>query len=192
MKIAYLLCLIGCIVSYGPYFWDISYNTLYEVEMSKFYPLDYMPGGTSYYFRVAVEQDDKMQIQLTVQKGAIINFKVDVCGFYGRPSDTQVITGHDNCRNALTGKYDGTEYDRDVYKYDFETITGINYLAIHIQTTDSLYYLSVYIYSAKGTAIALILILIFLPCIIIAAIVIFCLRRCGIITIGGGVSSNKI
>ena len=115
--------------------------------MSKFYPLDYMPGGTSYYFKVAVEQDDPMQIQLTVLKGARINFKVDVCGFYGRPSDHQVIRGHDNCRNSLTGKYDRTENDRDVYKYDFKTISGINYLAVHIQTTDSLYYFSVYIYS---------------------------------------------
>jgi len=192
MKITYLLFLIGLIASYGPYFWDISYNTLYEVDMAKFYPYDYMPGGTSYYFRVPVEQDDDMQIQLTVQKNALIDFKVDVCGFYGKPSDSQVISGHDNCRNELSGKFDGTEYDRDVYKYDFETITGINYLAIHIQTKAALYYLSVYIYSAKGTAIALILILIFLPCICIAAIVIFFLRRCGVITIGGGVSSNKI
>ena len=190
MKITYLLFIIGCIVSYGPYFYDITYNKVYEVDMTKFAPYNYMPGGTSYYFRVPVEEDDSMQIQLTVQKGAIIDFKVDVCGFYGRPSDSQVITGHDNCRNALSGKFDGTEYDRDVYLYDFETITGINYLAIHIQTQASLYYLSVYIYSAKGTAIALILILIFLPCIIIAAIVIFCLQRCGVISIG--VSSNKI
>ena len=151
MKITYLLFLIGLISSYGPYFYDISYNTLYEVDMAKFYPYSYMPGGTSYYFRVPVEEDDAMQIQLTVLKGASINFKVDVCGFYGRPTDAQVISGHHNCRNALTGKYVGSEYDRDVYKYDFEKITGINYLAIHIQTTDSLYYLSVNIYSAKGT-----------------------------------------
>jgi len=192
MKIIYLLFLIGLIASYGPYFYDITYNRLYEVDMAKFYPNNFMPGGTSYFFRVAVEQDDAMQIQLTVDKGAVINFKVDVCGFYGRPSDSQVISGHDNCRNSLQGKFDGTESDRDVYKYDFETITGINYLAIHIQTTDSLYYLSVYIYSSKGTAIALILILIFLPCICIAAVVIFFLRRCGVITIGGGVSSYKI
>ena len=192
MKITYLLFLIGLIASYGPYFYDINYNTLYEVDMAKFAPYNYMPGGTSYYFRVPVEEDDAMQIQLTVDKGAVINFKVDVCGFYGRPSDSQVISGHNNCRNALQGKFDGTDSKGDVYKYDFETITGINYLAIHIQTTDSLYYLSVYIYSSKGTAIALILILIFLPCICIAAIVIFFLRRCGVITIGGGVSSYKI
>ena len=152
MKITYLLFLIGLIASsYGPFFYDISYNTLYEVNMARFAPYNYMPGGTSYYFRVPVEQDDEMQIQLRVQKGEIINFKVDVCGFYGMPSDEQVIYGHDSCRNSLIGKYNGTESDRDVYKYDFETTTGINYLAIHIQTKNSLHYLSVYVSSSKGT-----------------------------------------
>ena len=190
MKITYLLLLIGSIMASTEYFYDISYNTEYEVDMSKFYPYNFMPAGTHYYFRVAVEEDDKMQIQLTVQKNAIINFKVDVCGFMGRPSDSQVLNGHDRCRNSLSGRLDRTEHDRDIYLFDFETITGVNYLAIHLENYDSLYYLSVYIYSAKGSYIALILILIFLPCIIIAAIVIFCLRRCGVISIG--VSSNKI
>ena len=151
MKIIYLLFLIGLIASYGPYFWDINYNTLYEVDMVKFYPYNYMPAGTSYFFRVPVEEDDNMQIKLTVQKGASINFKVDVCGFYGRPTYEQIVTGHHNCRNALTGKYVGTENGHDVYKYDFETTTGINYLAIHIQTKNSLHYLSVYVSSSKGT-----------------------------------------
>ena len=151
MKITYLLFLIGLIASYGPYFWDINYNTLYEVDMAKFAPLNYMPAGTSYFFRVPVEEDDDMQIKLTVQKGVSVNFKVDVCGFYSRPSDTQVINGHDSCRNSLIGKFVGTESDRDVYKYDFETTRGINYLAIHIQTKNSLHYLSVYVSSSKGT-----------------------------------------
>ena len=77
-----------------------------------------------------------------------------------------------------------------MYLYDFKTADNVHYLGIRIENLLPLHYLSVYVYSAKGSNLALILILIFLSCIIIAAIVIFFLKKYGIITIG--VSSNKI
>ena len=148
MKITYLLLLIGSIMaSSDNYFYDINYNKEYELNMDKFYPYTYMPAGSNSFFRVGVEEDDKMQIQLTVEKNAIISFKVDVCGFVSRPSDIQVLVGHDHCKNNLRGKLDHSENDKDVYLYDFEPTKGINYVAIHIENHDALYYFSIKITS---------------------------------------------
>ena len=129
------------------YFYDINYNKEYELDMNTLYPYNYMPAATNFYFRVGVEEDKKMKIQITVQKNAIIAFTVDVCGFVGRPSDIEVLTDHDRCRNKLLGKLDNSKNDRDVYLYDFEPIKDVNYLAIHIKNYDSIYYFSIKITS---------------------------------------------
>ena len=184
----YLVLLIGIALASTDYkFYDINYNTEYEVDISYFG--QYLPANFHYFFRLSVEPDDKMQIQLKVLKNAIIDFHVDICGFQTFPDSRNIFFGNPACVRLKNTR---SSYDSyyDKYLYDFETATGIYYLGVHLENLASLHYLSVYVHSAKGSYIALILILIFLPCIIIAAIVIFCLRRCGIITIG--VSSNKI
>ena len=186
----YLVLLIGIVLTStdaDSKFYDIVYNKEYEVDISQFG--QYLPANFHYYFRLSVEEDDKMQIQLKVFRNAVIKFNVDVCGFQTFPNTYAVWTGNSACAR-LNNKVGRQDDYYDMYLYDFETAIGIHYLGIHMENLLALHYLSVYVYSAKGSYIALILILIFLPCIIIAAIVIFCLRRCGIITIG--VSSNKI
>ena len=184
----YLVLLIGIAFASTDYkFYDINYNTEYVVDISKFG--DYLPANFHYFFRLSVEEDDKMQIQLKVLRDAIINFNVYVCGFEIFPNSREIFFGNPACVKLQNTRSSLDDY-YDKYLYDFETAIGIHYLGVHLENLYSLHYLSVYVYSAKGSYIALILILIFLPCIIIAAIVIFCLRRCGVITIG--VSSNKI
>ena len=88
-----------------------------------------------------------MQIEIKVQKGSIINFKInfklDVCGFYGRPSDLQVLNGHNLCLNALQGKKEDSDNNYDIYLFDFEAFKFPDYLAIHIQSVYAFYYLSV-------------------------------------------------
>ena len=196
MKAFYLLLLIGCTFtstdydydSWGFKLYDIYYNTAYEVDTTQFKE-KFLPQYFRYYFRLKVEEDDKMQIQLTVIKRAIAQFDVRVCAYQTFPDDHYIISGHSGCV-FLEPKLDHTDGNSDVYLFDFETQVGVYYLGVLVRNYYALDYLQVYIFSAKGSYIALILILIFLPCIIIAAIVIFCLRRCGVITIG--VSSNKI
>ena len=194
MKVFYLLVLIGCVLtstdydSWGYKLYDIYYNTKYEVDTLQFKE-GYLPANFQYYFRLQVEEDDKMQIQLTVIKRAIIQFDVRVCAYQTKPDDNYIYSGHTSCV-FLNPEVDHTDGNADVYLFDFETQVGIHYLGVLVRNYHALDYLQVYIYSAKGSYVALILILIFLPCIIIAAIVIFCLRRCGVISIG--VSSNKI
>ena len=168
--------------------YDIYYNTDYTVDTTQFTE-GYLPANFKYYFRLQVEEDDKMQIQLKVIKRAVIQFGVRVCAYQIKPSDDEIYSGHNSC-TLLEPKLDHTDGNTDVYLFDFETQTGVNYLGVLVKNYNSLDYLNVYIYSTKGSYVALILILIFLPCIIIAAIVIFCLRRYGVISFG--VSSNKI
>ena len=194
MKAFYLLLLIGCTFTktdydnWGYKLYDIYYNTKYEVDTSQFVE-GYLPQNFQYYFRLQVEEDDKMQIQLTVIKRAIAQFDVRVCAYQTKPDDNYIYSGHSGCA-FLDTKLDHSDGNSDVYLFDFETQVGVHYLGVLVRNYYALDYLQVYIFSAKGSYVALILILIFLPCIIIAAIVIFCLRRCGVITIG--VSSNKI
>lgn len=194
MKAFYLLLLIGCTFTstdydnWGYKLYDIYYNTEYTVDTSQFSE-GYLPANFQYYFRLRVEEDDKMQIQLSVIKRAVIQFDVRVCAYQTQPTDQQIYSGHQGCA-FLTPKLDHSDGNTDVYKFDFETQVGVYYLGVLVRNYYALDYLNVYIYSAKGSYLALILILIFLPCIIIAAIVIFCLRRCGVISVG--VSSNTI
>ena len=190
MKKIYLVLLIGIVLTSTKIhskFYDIVNNKEYVVNITDFG--DFLPDNFHYFFRLSVEEDDKMQIQIKVFRNAIIDFKVDVCGFATYPDDFSVFFFNTDCY-PLDNKIGRSDDYYDMYLYDYETADNIHYLGIHMENLHPLHYLSVYVYSNKGSYLALILILIFLPCIIIAAIVIFCLRRYGIITIGA--SSNKM
>ena len=185
MKISYLILFLGCILSTTDYkFYDIYYNKEYTVDVSQ-WPQGYLPANYNYYFRVSVHRNDEMQIQLKVLINAVINFKVDICGFSGYPSEQNVLTGYGgSCANSLQAAIadDGSYYK--TYVYPFTTGENVDYLAIHMQNFLALDYLSVYVYSKTGMAIGILLLIIFLPCIIVVAVVVFILRRCGCITIG--------
>ena len=199
MKISILLLLIGSILSSTDYdekyyhFYDITFNERYYVDVTR-YDEGYLPGGHNYYFRLGVYPNDKMEIQCTVQRYAIIAFKVDVCPFTYKPSNNDVYHGNAYCANGLSGEK--TEYETyDRYTYPFSTSENVNYLAVHLQNYQSLNYLDVYIYSESGMGVSLILLIIFLPCIIIAAVVLVILKYCcgcNITIRGGGTKSNMI
>ena len=143
MKIIFLFFFIGSVITSSEnYFFDIIYNKEYEVDVNKF-PMNYIPENAGYYFRSKVDQNGKMQIEIKVLKNAIIEFKLDVCAFFRRPSDIQVLTHHDSCMNGLQGKKDNSDSIYDKYLYDIETTVGANYLVIHLQNYFSLNYLSV-------------------------------------------------
>ena len=194
MKISYLLLLIGYIFCSSDlsHFYDINFNTEYKVDTSK-YPGNYLPAGHSYFFRLAVSPNDEMEIQCTVDRRAIIYFKVDVCAYAYVPTNDQVETGYNGaCVANLEGaKTEYNTYDR--YTYPFSTGDNVQYLSVHLQNSESLYYLTVYIYSEKGMATGILLLIIFLPCIIVVGVVLAILRFCcGCNFLGGSVRVNMI
>ena len=143
MKIVYLLLLIGNIITASSHnnIYDIIDNKEYEIEVSKF-PQNYIPASTSFYFRIKVEQSERYKVKVKVIKNAIIDFKLDICGFGDCPSDIQILNGHDGCVNRL--KYEKENLDNyDSYVFDYDTLEGIDYLGIHLQNFNALDYLSV-------------------------------------------------
>ncbi len=194
MKISYLLILIG--MSYVFASGDtmaavrtIDYNTRYYVDMYQFYE-GYLPAGFVYFFRIDAEEDDEMEVRLKVISNAIAYFQVDVCAYSLYPSDDYIINNQNYCGISLACTERETDGRYTELFYPFTTGANVEYIAIRVTVLRSLDYLSVYVYSSKGMAIAILLLIIFLPCIIVAAVVVYFLKRCGIIRIG--VSSNMI
>ena len=192
MKISYLILFLGCILSSTDYkFYDITFNKEYIVDITQWRE-GYLPGNFNYYFRLQAIPSDDLQIQLTVLINAVIDFQVDICGFYDCPSDDSALSGYGgSCANSLQGVITDDGYKYKTYSYPFSTTENVNYLTIHMQNKLALHYLSVYVYSktgkqlsAAGLALGILLLIIFLPCIIVVAVVVFILRRCGCITIG--------
>ena len=198
MKISILLLLIGSILSSTDYdekyyhFYDINFNERYYVNMKQFNE-GFLPAGHNYYFRLPVYPNDKMEIECTVQRWAVIAFKVDVCPFYTKPSNNDVYYGNRLCANSLKGEK--TEYQNyDRYTYPFSTGNNVNYLAVHLQNYQSLDYLDVYVYSETGMTGGIIALIIILPCLIVVGVVVAVLRFCcGCnICMGGSVRVNMI
>lgn len=135
-----------------------------------------------YFFRVAVSTQDNMYLDLGVRHRNydhnVNDFKFDICGYNGRPSDEQVKRGHEGCVNANvpTIRYEG---DSAFYRYTFQTLNNVDYLAFCL-TINTQYNLPYYLYiNSANTSWALIIcVFIFLPCIIIAAVVLAILKFC--------------
>ena len=194
MKISYLLVLIGYVLSTtdydGGYVLDIDYNTRYYVDMNK-YPGHVLPANYIYFFRIDAEEDDEMEVRLQVLTGAYSYFDIDVCGYTFNPSDYQIWTEQNYCGINLGDPKDSSvDGIYTEYYFPFTTGSNVEYIAIRLVIRIPLSYLSIYVYSEKGMALAILLVIIFLPCIVVAAVVIYLLRRFGCIRIG--VSSNMI
>ena len=160
---------------------DLDYNTYYPYDTSIFND-GYIPYLYQIYIRIAVHPEDKMEIQLetkaTYDKANA--FKVDVCQFKNKPSESDVFYGKPGCKLGLANE--STESNK--YIYPFTTDSEINWLSISIinQISDrKLTYLNMYIYSEKGMAIAILCLIIILPILIVGAIVVFVLKKLGII-----------
>ena len=197
MKISILLLLIGSILSsYDPeyhHFYDINFNERYYVDISK-YSVGFLPEGHSYYFRLAVYPNDKMEVECSVHRNAIIEFDVDVCPFNTKPSYDDIYNENSLCARSLNGvKSQNGDYDR--YTYPFSTGENVNYLSIRLENKKSLYYLDVYVYSESGMAGGIIALIIILPCLVVVGVVLAVLRfccGCNIFLSGGGVRANMI
>lgn len=152
----------------------------------------------NYYFRVPVTELDDMYVRITAKntgRNSQNDFKFDICGFNSRPTDYQVMKGHDYCANYNLPEMDyGSPYV--TYVYSFSTLENINYLAFSLYMQTNIRPNTIYIYSEKSSIAVILLLVILLPCIIIAAVVVvvcrFCCGGCRIRINAGGGSTNYI
>ena len=188
LPILFGLLLSGFIYSSTEGVKDLDVLTTYE----------FRSGYSNYYFRVKVSSLDNMYLELTAVNygtNSERDFKFDICGFYDYPSDNQVINGHEYCENDLYPTLDRRS-DYVHYRYTFSTLKDISYLALSLTMRTSIYPYTLYIYSESGMGAAIIVLIICLPCIIVAAVVFavcrFCCGGCRIRINAGGSGGNYI
>ena len=190
LPVIFGLLLLGLIHSSSDDVKDLEVLTEYE----------FVTGLTQYYCRVAVSSQDNMYLELKTNnagnnyKG---DFKLDVCGYHDWPSNSQVIAGHSGCVNDITptvtpsGSY-------AYYRYTWSTIQDIYYLgfSLYMKRPSQVYPYTLYIYSEGMGIVSILLLLVLLPCIIIAAIIVavckFCCGGCRVRINAGGTSHNYI
>ena len=180
------------------YIYDGSFNVRNIIDVS-YYKIGYLPNNIRYIFRIPAYEDDKLEVNCYVYRDAKIEFKVDVCAYLGKPSKNVVYStivlqsAPDYCRfnipktSVSWEEYDGLQYD--IHSYKFETLSNVDYVAVGVKNQFSLHYLAIKIYSEKGMALAILLLIILLPVILVIGLVVFLLRRCGCIVT---VSSSSI
>lgn len=145
MKILFILILIEyaiCETSIK----NIRIGETYEVELSDF-PNNQIPPKTKQYFRMPIEVNEsieliEIEIQLRVLHGTNPEFMINVIGFSKLPSNEEVKDER-NCINLpCTNVTEDKSYD--IFKYRLEILENIKYLAIHIENSITLNYLSVF------------------------------------------------
>lgn len=162
---------------------ELNYNTHYSLD-TKIFHNGIIPQYYQIYIRIAIHPDDKMEIQLEAKESYDKDnaFKVKVCQYVNKPDESQVYynTGAKKCDDSL--KNESNENKK--YVYPFTTELEVNYLSICIinQITDrQLTYLDMYIYSETGMAIAVLVVIILIPCLIVIGVVGFLLKKFGCI-----------
>ena len=145
MKIILIFLFIAFSLSNNSLIYDIPINTEYEIDLSLF-PEYEIPNDKTNIFRLAVENNDKLEIQFKTFHG-MTKFKVDVCLFSNRPTDDEILANQNNCEDNI--KLIGiSQYEfYDIYKYHIETKEKTNYISIQAKNMFVLDYLSIYVYS---------------------------------------------
>ena len=179
--------LIGLTSPSGVYVYDVSVLSYFNI-----YTLSVI--NDAYYFRISVNNQDDMYIQLETDyvpgQNYVSDFKVDICGYDHEPSDQDCISGHQNCRVGLqptifsdTPSRSREDYDAlsAYYKYTFQTLENVDYLAFCVTCNNAFRTLkTLYVFSNKTSlAIGLILLFIFLPCICCIVVIGLILKFCG-------------
>ena len=121
------------------HYYQIIPNKRYTVDISQFAE-GYLPAGHSYYFSLPVQANKVLYIHLRVEQNAIADFKVDICPFNHRPSDSEVFYGNELCAaNLQYHLYSDGQYS--IYTYPATLGANVKYVAIHVQNYYSLYYM---------------------------------------------------
>ena len=146
MRCPLIFILIAFVISSNNfYIYDIEYNHRYLLDN-----LNKISIGT-YYFRIPVENLKETNIRIQVKQDDIANFKVKVCGFYQRPTDSEILSGTDSIE--LDKNYKLIENKYNYYVFEVPTLKKqekIKYLVFTILNNETLDYLSVYAYPSKN------------------------------------------
>lgn len=133
-----------------------------------------------YYFKIPAFSNDDMAIKTKVYYPYYTmpeNFQVYIKGFSENPSDDQIRYDSSGWYRLIEYDFDrGTTYDS--YSYPFETIENVQYLGFYFKC-DSYDFVIFWVYSKTATKLVLILLCIFIPLIVIGAIVGVVLKKCG-------------
>ena len=143
-----LLLIASATSSTNYYFYDIEYSHRFLLETLKF-PTNKIPTG-NYYFRIPVENLEETNIKIQVKQNDIANFKVNVCGFYQRPTDSEILDGTDNIEIENNSKYIASNFT--YYRFKVPVLKKeekIKYLVVTILNKEALDYLSVYVYPSN-------------------------------------------
>ena len=150
MKAILILLLFAYELSITDHIQNIKMNTEYIVDLSE-YPDYEIPSKTNQYFRISVEGNERIEIQLKTFHGSTPSayFKVDFCPFSKLPSKDEVITVNKNCFIDIPCSGISKYEIYDIYKYHIEKIEGLKYLSMHIENLYTLDYLSIYCYQVS-------------------------------------------
>ena len=142
------LLISSTIGSTNYYSYDIEYSHRYLLDTLQF-PSNKIPAG-NYYFRIAVENLEETTIKIQIKQNDIANFKVNVCGFYQRPTDSEILDGADNIEIEDSSKYINHNYTYYTFKVPtLKKEEKIKYLVVTILNNEALDYLSVYVYPSN-------------------------------------------
>lgn len=150
MKAILILLLFIYALSITDQIRNIKMNTEYTVELSE-YPDYEIPSKTNQYFRISVEGNEKIEIQLKTFHGSTPSayFKVDFCPFSKVPSNDEVVAVNKNCFIDVPCSGISKYEIYDIYKYHIEKIDGLKYLSLHIENLYTLDYLSIFCYQVS-------------------------------------------
>ena len=150
MKAILILLLFAYELSITNHIQNIKMNTEYIVDLSE-YPDYEIPSKANQYFRISVEGNERIEIQLKTFHGSTPSayFKVDFCPFSKLPSKDEVIAVNKNCFIDVPCSGISKYEIYDIYKYHIEKIEGLKYLSMHIENLYTLDYLSIYCYQVS-------------------------------------------
>ncbi len=150
MRISLIILLVASAISATDfYIYDIEYNHRYLLDNLKF-PSNKIPIGT-YYFKIPVENLEETNIKIQVKQEDITDFKVNICGFYQQPNDSEILNGTDSTELEISSKFLDSKYSNYIFKVPtLKKEEKIKYLVVTILNKEVLDYLSVYVYSSKN------------------------------------------
>lgn len=164
---------------------DLSFNTHYELPVSQL-DQSVIPPGYRVYVRSEIFSNDTVEIRLeTKEKYSTTAFRVDVCQYKEKPVESQVYYGQGSVKCETDIGNDSKEDKK--YVFPFKTELDVHHLSIIIfnqinpVTEGYARYLDIYIYSETGMAVAVLVIIIVLPCLVVIGVVAFLLKKFGCI-----------
>ena len=149
MRMLLIFLCIACSTSEtNNYFYNTVLNSEYQLDTAKF-TSNNIP-KSNLYFTIEVENPEDINLQIKFLKSDIINFKVEVSGFYQLPTNSEILNEIDYIE--LEEKTVISQDDYIAYLFVVPTLkkqAKIKYLVFNILNKEVLNYLSFFSYTYK-------------------------------------------